>query len=71
MMLKDKKYKYQLVYERIKEQILAGNYQPHEKLLSKRKISEQFNVSINSVIVALDQLIVEGYVYSLERKGMI
>lgn len=69
MMLKDKKYKYQLVYERIKEQILAGNYQPHEKLLSKRKISEQFNVSINSVIVALDQLIVEGYVYSLERKG--
>lgn len=69
MILQDKKYKYQVVYERIKEQILSGNYQPHEKLLSKRKISEQFNVSINSVIVALDQLIVEGYLYSLERKG--
>lgn len=69
MILQHKKYKYQLVYDRIKEQILSGNYQPHEKLLSKRKISEQFNVSINSVIVALDQLIVEGYLYSLERKG--
>lgn len=65
----DKTYKYQQVYAQLKEQILAGNYQPHEKLLSKRKISEQFNVSINSVMVALEQLIMEGYIYSKERRG--
>lgn len=64
-----KTYKYEKVYTQLKEQILAGHYRPHEKLLSKRKMSAQLNISTNSVMVALEQLMMEGYIYSKERSG--
>src|SRR5699024_4793689 len=36
---------------------------------SKREFAKDLNISINSVTTAYEQLIAEGYVYSLEKKG--
>ncbi|WP_397539989.1 PLP-dependent aminotransferase family protein [Rummeliibacillus pycnus] len=65
----EREYKYKQIYQQIKNQILSGIYKPQEKLPSKRQLAEQSGVSTNSVIVALDQLLAEGYIYSVERKG--
>lgn len=65
----EREYKYKQIYQQIKNQILSGIYKPKEKLPSKRQLAEQLGVSTNSVVVALDQLLAEGYIYSVERKG--
>ncbi|KXH83787.1 PLP-dependent aminotransferase family protein [Sporosarcina sp. HYO08] len=62
-------YKYQQIYKGIKEQILEGDLQTNEKLPSKRKLASQLRVSVNSVTNAYEQLLAEGYIYSIERKG--
>jgi GntR family transcriptional regulator/MocR family aminotransferase len=63
------KYIYQQIYKEIKESILEGKLQSHEKLPSKRILANQLNVSVNSVSNAYEQLLAEGYIYSMERKG--
>lgn len=63
------KFIYQQIYEEIKKNILIGRIQPNEKLLPKRVLAHQLKVSLNSVINAYDQLLAEGYIYTLERKG--
>ncbi|WP_374723763.1 MocR-like transcriptional regulator GabR [Calidifontibacillus erzurumensis] len=65
----DKKYIYQHIYEEIKENILNGRLKPGEKLPPKRTLAEHLNVSINSVMNAYEQLLAEGYIYTVERKG--
>lgn len=65
----EREYKYKKIYQQIKKQILSGSYKPLEKLPSKRQLADQLGVSTNSVVVALDQLLAEGYIYSVERKG--
>ncbi|WP_153731540.1 MocR-like transcriptional regulator GabR [Sporosarcina obsidiansis] len=62
-------YIYQQIYKDIKEKILEGQLSSHEKLPSKRKLADQLNVSVNSVTNAYEQLLAEGYIYSLERRG--
>jgi GntR family transcriptional regulator / MocR family aminotransferase len=49
--------------------ILAGKFSTHNKLPSKRELAEDLNVSINSVANAYEQLLEEGYIYTVERKG--
>lgn len=53
----------------IKRQILDGVLAADEKLPSKRALAGHLGVSVITVQNAYWQLISEGYVYSLERKG--
>jgi GntR family transcriptional regulator / MocR family aminotransferase len=53
----------------IKDNILKGKLKANEKLPSKRSLAEQLNVSINSVSFGYEQLLAEGYIYAIERKG--
>jgi len=66
---RETKYIYQQIYEGIKENILTGKLKANEKLPSKRSLAEQLNVSINSVSFSYEQLLAEGYIYTIERKG--
>src|SRR3954466_3479604 len=66
---RDANYIYQQIYAGIKENILVGKLKANEKLPSKRSLAEQLNVSINSVSCGYEQLLAEGYIYTIERKG--
>lgn len=65
----DNKYIYQQIYESIKQQILQRVLKVNEKLPSKRQLATQLQVSVNSVTLAYEQLLVEGYIYTIERSG--
>lgn len=54
----------------IKQQILIGKIPAGEKLPSKRKLSSYLELSINTIQAAYDQLIAEGYIMSIPRKGV-
>ena len=60
---------HQQLYSYIKLEIRSGRMRNHQKLPSKRKLSDFLKISQNTVQTAYDQLIEEGYIISLERKG--
>ena len=60
---------YQQIYKVLKEAILERKIPINEKLPSKRKLAETLGVSINSVSNAYEQLLAEGFIYAIERKG--
>ncbi len=60
---------YQQIYEWIKAEIQRKNYKPHAKIPSKRKLSEHLCVSINTIDTAYSQLIDEGYIAAIPKKG--
>lgn len=67
---KDRKnYIYQQIYENIKQMILDHKLKANDKLPSKRKLANQFDISVNSVTNAYEQLLAEGYIYTIERSG--
>ena len=55
--------------ESLKQQILDGRLAALEKLPSKRSLSSHLGVSVITVQNAYNQLIAEGYIYSIEKKG--
>ena len=57
------------IYEHIKNDILEGKLKKDEKLPSKRILAKNLNVSINTIINAYDILLLEGFIYSKEKKG--
>lgn len=57
------------VYKQIKDAILAGHLLSGSKLPSKRILAEENGISQNTVINGYQQLLIEGYIYSKERKG--
>lgn len=57
------------LYESIKNDIIYKNLSPNEMLPSKRSLSVHLNVSIKTVENAYSQLLLEGYIYSVEKKG--
>lgn len=63
----------QPLYEQIKHYILAriksGEYAPHARLPSERKLSEHFEVSRLTVSKAVKQLVHEGLLYTQIGKG--
>ncbi len=59
----------EFIYESLKSQILSGKLPPNSKLPSKRTLSLNLGVSIITVQNAYAQLISEGYIYSIEKKG--
>lgn len=60
---------YEQLYSFIKSEIQTGRLPHGTKLPSKRKLAAYLKVSINTIQAAYYQLIEEGYVVSLEKKG--
>lgn len=60
---------YQQIYREMKKIILLNKLAPNKKLPSKRSLAKELGVSINSVTNAYEQLLAEGYIYTVERKG--
>lgn len=60
---------YKYLYEKMKEDILSSRMKPGTRLPSKRSFARNLNLSIMTVENAYAQLQVEGYIYSVEKKG--
>lgn len=60
---------YLSLYQRIKSDIQTGLFATGEKLPSKRTLAKNLGVSIITVENAYNQLLNEGYIYALEKKG--
>lgn len=60
---------YRQLYSFIKSEIQSGRITYNTKLPSKRKLSSYLGVSQNTIQGAYDQLIEEGYIVPIERKG--
>ncbi len=60
---------YLQLYKYIKKEIQSGKIKFNTKLPSKRKLSSYLKISQNTIQTAYDQLIEEGYIISIERKG--
>ena len=64
-----KRTMYEFLYESIKEDIMQGILPAGEKLPSKRAMAEHLDVSIKTVENTYNQLLLEGYISSAEKKG--
>lgn len=60
---------YEEIYDYLKNEIIAGNLKYQEKLPSKRNMASHLSVSVNTVDAAYGQLMAEGYVESIPKKG--
>jgi Transcriptional regulators containing a DNA-binding HTH domain and an aminotransferase domain (MocR family) and their eukaryotic orthologs len=60
---------YEQLYIHIRKEIEIGNIKGGEKLPSKRKLATHLNVSQNTIENAYAQLIAEGYIETVEKKG--
>lgn len=60
---------YEQLYEHIKEDILNHIISSGEKLPSKRKLATHLKISVMTVETAYEQLISEGYIYSVAKSG--
>lgn len=60
---------YEYLYQCIKKDIIELKLNPHEKLPSKRTFAKNQNVSLITVENAYNQLLIEGYIYAIEKKG--
>jgi GntR family transcriptional regulator / MocR family aminotransferase len=61
---------YLQLYQSIKNEIQTGRVEPGVKLPSKRKLALHLSISQTTVETAYEQLLAEGYVESLPRKGI-
>ncbi len=60
---------YEYIYQCIKNDIMEGNLRQGEKLPSKRTFAKNNGISTITIQNAYDQLISEGYVYTIPQKG--
>ncbi len=60
---------YEYLYECIKKDILNGRLPTGTKLPSKREMAKDNDISITTVMNAYEQLLMEGYIISREKKG--
>lgn len=60
---------YHQLYEYIKTEILLGKVNKDYQLPSKRTMSTDLDVSVNTITRAYEMLLDEGYIYSKERSG--
>ena len=67
--MRNKRPKYILIFEDIKNKINNGEYKSNSRLPSKRDLAMNLNVSINTIMNAYSLLLDEGYIYSKEKKG--
>lgn len=57
------------LYESIKDDIINKRLLPDDILPSKRALSSHLGISVKTVENAYSQLLLEGYIYSVEKKG--
>ena len=62
---------YEYVYTRIKEDIQNGTLPAGTKLPSKRTFAKNNGISTITIENAYEQLMSEGFVYALPRKGTL
>lgn len=60
---------YEYLYKCIRDDIISGKIKAEQKLPSKRQMAKNHNISVITVENAYAQLIVEGYIYTWEKKG--
>lgn len=60
---------YQALYEYIKRDIQSGKLNTKEKMPSKRMLAKNLGLSTITIENAYDQLIGEGYMYAIPKKG--
>lgn len=60
---------YHQLYQYIKNSVLEGTIDPQERLPSLRKLSKDLGLSLTTVELAYNQLLVEGYIYSRPQSG--
>lgn len=60
---------YEYLYKCIKNDILQGTLKAGEKLPSKRTFAKNLGISVITVENAYEQLIAEGYIYSIPKRG--
>ena len=63
------KTKYYMLMEELKQEILAGKYNPGDKLPSENELSARYQISRHTVRKALAILVNDGYVMSEHGKG--
>lgn len=61
--------RYEYLYRCLRDDIACGVVAPREKLPSKRALARHLGVSLITVENAYAQLVAEGYVYAIQRKG--
>ena len=67
--MKNKNPLYLKIYNNFVEDIKSGKIKSYEKLPSKRNLSKRLGVSLITVEKAYEQLLVEGYIEAIEKKG--
>ncbi|CUB32300.1 MocR-like pyridoxine biosynthesis transcription factor PdxR [Bacillus cereus] len=67
--MNSKKALYVQLYEYIKKEIKDGTISAFTKLPAKRKLAGYLQVSKNTIEAAYEQLLAEGYIESVSRKG--
>ena len=60
---------YEHLYKCIKSDILSKKLNPHDKLPSKRSFAKNLGLSVITVENSYNQLLAEGYLYSIPKKG--
>lgn len=65
----DERPMYEQIYIFIKNEILSGGISRHEKLPSTRGLAKHLSVSRSTVIMAYEQLLSEGYIYTKNNSG--
>ncbi|PEZ06349.1 GntR family transcriptional regulator [Bacillus sp. AFS018417] len=60
---------YVQLYNYMKEEMKSGNVPPYTKLPSKRKLAQYLQISQNTIEAAYGQLVAEGYIEAIPRKG--
>ena len=60
---------YEYLYKCIRDDILMGRIKAGDKLPSKRSFAKHLGVSVITVENAYTQLLIEGYVSSVEKSG--
>ncbi len=58
------------IRQKLVEAIVLGNFPAGQRLPSSRKLADQLSVARNTVVLAYQQLIDEGYLLSRERSGL-
>lgn len=61
--------RYEYLYRRMRDDILSGALAAGDRLPSKRRLADALGVSLVTVENAYAQLVAEGYVTALERRG--
>lgn len=60
---------YEQIYQYIKDEIRNGNLKPQRKLPSSRELAKNLKVSRSTTQLAYEQLVSEGYLEAVARKG--